>query len=95
MPDFAIVAHDAPGTAPLRAATRPRHLDHLRGLGDRLVLAGPLLDEAGGAIGSLVIVRLDDLAAARAFADADPYARAGVFAEVRVAAWRRVLPEPD
>ena len=93
MPHYAIVAIDAPGKAPLRAETRPRHLDHLRAIGDAIVMAGPLLDEAGGAIGSLVIATFNDLAAARAFADADPYAQAGVFANVRVDAWRQVLPE--
>lgn len=93
MPSFAIIAIDAPGTAPLRAETRPRHLDHLRGIGERMISAGPLLDEAGVPIGSLVIATFDDLAAARAFAEADPYAQAGLFAEVRVNAWRQVLPE--
>ncbi len=93
MPDFAIIAHDAPGMAPRRAETRPRHLDHLHAIGDALVAAGPFLDAAGVPTGSLVIVRMEDLAAARAFADADPYAQAGIFAEVRVSAWRKVLPE--
>ena len=92
MPDYAIIAHDAPGKAPLRAETRPRHLDHLHSIGDRLILAGPLLDEAGTPSGSIVIVWFDDLAAARVFAEADPYAQAGVFADVRVSAWRKVLP---
>jgi uncharacterized protein YciI len=93
LPDFAIVARDAPGTAPLRASTRPRHLDYLRAAGAALVLAGPLLDEDGAAVGSLLIVRVDDLAAAQAFAAADPYAQAGLFAEVRIDAWRQVFPE--
>ena len=93
MPSFAIIAIDAPGEAPLRAEVRPRHLHHLRGIGERLISAGPLLEEGGTPVGSLVIATFDDLAAARAFAVEDPYARAGLFADVRVNAWRQVLPE--
>lgn len=93
MASFAIIAIDAPGTAAVRAETRPRHLDHLHGVRDRIVVAGPLLGDDGMPIGSLIVGTFDDLAAAQAFADADPYARAGLFAEVRVTAWRQVLPE--
>ncbi len=93
MPDFAIIAHDAAGKALLRAETLPRHLDHLRTIEDRVVAAGPLLDESGTPIGSLVIARFDDLAAAQRFAAADPYAQAGVFGDVGVSAWRQVFPD--
>jgi uncharacterized protein YciI len=92
MPLFTIIAYDKPDAGGLRAETRPAHLDHVKSLGERLRAAGPIDDEAGTPVGSLIIATFDDLAAARAFAEGDPYARAGLFAEVRVQPWRQVLP---
>jgi len=92
MPTFAIICRDRPDAGALRAETRPRHLAYLRTLGERLEVVGPLMDEAGQSNGSLIIGRFDDLAAARAFAEADPYALAGLFDSVTVSAWRRVGP---
>ena len=92
MPLFAIIAYDKPGSGGLRTATRPAHFDYLTAIESRIRAAGPIDDEPGQPIGSLIIAEFDDLAAARAFAAADPYARAGLFVEVRVAPWRQVFP---
>lgn len=92
MPLFAILCHDRPDAGTLRADTRPRHLEHLGRIGDALFLAGPMLDESGAPKGSIVIVDMADLESARAFAAADPYADAGLFSNVDVTAFRKVLP---
>jgi uncharacterized protein YciI len=92
MPLFAILCHDRPDAGSLRADTRPRHLAHLERIGEALVLAGPMLDEEGMPKGSIVIVDMADLDSAKAFAAADPYAEAGLFAEASVTAFRKVLP---
>ncbi|WP_339707389.1 YciI family protein [uncultured Sphingosinicella sp.] len=93
MPLFAIHCIDKPASSDLRAATRPTHLEYLERVGDRLLVAGPLLDEEGRPIGSLLIIDFDDRKAAIQFAADDPYALAGLFASVAVTAWRQVLPK--
>ena len=91
---FAIYSVDKTGHAKLRTDTRPTHLDYLRRHAARIVIAGPLLDEAGEAsIGSLLIMDFPDRAAVEAFAAGDPYAKAGLFASVRITPWRKVFPE--
>lgn len=92
MPHFVIIGRDRPGSAALRADTRPRHLDHLGALGPALFAAGPTLDAGGVATGSVIIAEFADLAAARDFADRDPYQAAGLFDSVSVEAWRKALP---
>lgn len=92
MPLFAILCTDRADAGTLRADTRPRHLAHLERIGEALVLAGPKLGEDGAPTGSIVIVDLPDLESAKAFAAADPYAEAGLFSEVTVTAFRKVLP---
>ncbi len=91
---FAILNHDKPGSLDLRMKVRETHLTFLRGLGTRLMTAGPILSDDGQTpIGSLVIVEAEDLAAARQLAADDPYAKAGLFASSTVWPWRLVFPE--
>ena len=91
MPLFAITARDKPDHLELRMSTRDSHLVHLRALGERLHAAGPLLDGDGKPCGSLVIVEMDDNAEAQAFAEADPYEKAGLFAAVDVSPWNALI----
>ncbi len=84
--------HDAPG---LRQQVRPLHLDYLKGLGGGLILAGPLLGADNTTpIGSLLVVEAADQAGAEAIAAKDPYAEAGLFAEVTVTPYRIVFLNP-
>ncbi len=89
---FAIHCIDKPGSAGLRAATRPDHLDYLGKVADRILAGGPLLDLDGNPLGSLLIVEFADRKSAYDFAAGDPYAQAGLFASTAVTAWRRVFP---
>jgi hypothetical protein len=91
---FAIINHDKPDSLELRMRTREVHLDYLRGVGDALLVAGPILSDDGNMpIGSVVIVEADNLEAAKAFAAGDPYAKAGLFRSSTVVPWRKVFPE--
>ncbi|KAF1722573.1 YciI family protein [Pseudoxanthomonas wuyuanensis] len=97
---YAIEGYDAPDALPRRLAARPQHLARLTALRDqgRLLLAGPCpaidAEDPGpaGYSGSIVIAEFDSLEAARAWAEADPYAVAGAYARVEVRPFRRVLP---
>lgn len=97
---YAIEGHDAPGSLPNRLAARPAHLARLTALRDagRLLLAGPCpaidAEDPGeaGFSGSIVIAEFESLAAARAWADADPYVEAGVYIRTDVRPFKKVLP---
>ena len=97
---YAIISEDDENSLANRLAARPRHLARLEALKNegRLLVAGPhpAIDaenpgEAGFS-GSLVIAEFPSLADARAWADADPYLEAGVYAKVTVKPFRKVLP---
>ncbi len=85
-----LICRDKPGALSIRQETRDAHLAYLKGSGV-VRLAGPLTDDAGGMNGSLLEIDVADRAAAEAFAAADPYAQAGLFASVEIVAWKRVL----
>ncbi len=97
---YAIMGEDAPSSLDKRLSARPAHLERLKTLQTegRLVLAGPhpAIDspEPGpaGFSGSLIVAEFDSLDAARAWADADPYVAAGVYAGVIVKPFKKVLP---
>lgn len=92
---YALICTDKPGALEIRRESRPDHLAFLEGLGDRLKLAGPFLDEGGNPNGSLVIIEAESREAAQALAAQDPYARAGLFADVEVRPWNWAVKKPD
>ncbi len=89
MPLFLILCADRPNARELRADTRPDHLAYLSQGEVQVKVGGAWLNETdGGPLGSMLVVEAADIDTARAFADADPYARAGLFASVEVRPWR-------
>lgn len=97
---YVIEGYDGQDVLPKRLAARPQHIARLEALRDagRLLLAGPCPAIDGedpgpaGFSGSVVIAEFGSLAAARAWADADPYIDAGVYERVEVRPFRKVLP---
>ena len=97
---YAIYALDNADSLERRKAARPAHLARLHALRDagRLLLAGPFpaidAQDPGpaGFSGSLIVAEFADLEAARAWADADPYRVAGVYRDVCVRPFLKVLP---
>ena len=88
MPLFAMIAKDKPGTGDKRTATRPVHLEHLKAMGDKLVLAGALMGADGNPEGSLLVLEAESLEAAEATLLADPFIAEGIFGAVDVKPWR-------
>lgn len=97
---YVIEGYDGEGASAGRRAARPAHLARLQALADagRLLLAGPCpaidAEDPGeaGFSGSLVVAEFASLVDARAWAQADPYVDAGVYARVEVRPFKRVLP---
>ena len=97
---YAIISQDIENSLPLRKEARPAHLERLETLKNegRLLIAGPhpAIDSEdpgeAGFTGSLVVAEFESLDAAQAWADADPYVAAGVYANVVVKPFKKVLP---
>ena len=97
---YAIISEDKADSLARRLAARPAHLARLQALQDegRLLLAGPhpAIDSEdpgeAGFTGSLVVAEFDNLQSAQAWAGADPYIDADVYAKVSVKPFRKVLP---
>ena len=97
---YMIYATDRPNSLDERLATRPAHLARLEQLKEegRLFCAGPLpaIDSPdpgpAGFTGSLVVADFASLEEAQAWASEDPYFTAGVYDNVVVKPYKKVLP---
>jgi uncharacterized protein YciI len=97
---YAILAEDVEDSLGTRRQARSEHLARLAALRDeaRLVLAGPhpAIDSdepgPGGFSGSLIVAEFDSQEAAEAWAAADPYVKAGVYAKVTVKPFKKAFP---
>lgn len=86
----AVICRDKPGALEIRKNNRQAHLDYIAETGV-VELAGPFLDAAGQMCGSLLILNVPDMAAAEAWAAGDPYAGAGLFDDVSLQEWKKVV----
>ena len=97
---YVIIGEDRAGTLDQRMAARPAHVERLQALqtAARLILAGPCpaIDSPdpgpAGFSGSVIVAEFESLAAAQAWANADPYVAAGVYEKVTVKPFKKVLP---
>ena len=97
---YAIVGEDRADSLAARLAARPAHLVRLKALQEegRMILAGPCpaIDSPdpgpAGFSGSLIVAEFASLAAAKTWADADPYIAAGVYEKVTIKPFKKVLP---
>lgn len=97
---YAILATDVADSAPLRKTARPAHLARLEKLvaEGRVIVAGPLpaidSEDPGpaGFTGSLTVAEFESLEEAKAWAESDPYAEAGVYDSIVVKPFKQVFP---
>lgn len=87
---FALLCKDKPGHLEVRSSNRDAHLAYIKETGV-VEMAGPLLNEDGAMVGSLIVLEVADLAAAQNWADHDPYAQACLFDDVTLSAWNKVI----
>lgn len=96
---YLIFSEDIPNSLPLRKENRPAHLARLQALRNegRLLTAGPnpAIDSEdpgeAGFTGSTVIAEFASLEEAKAWADADPYVAAGIYAKVTVKPFKQTV----
>lgn len=97
---YVINATDTADSLEHRLSVRAAHVARLHQLQNegRLLLAGPYpavdSNDPGpaGFTGSLIIAEFDTLEEAQAWANADPYVKAGVYASISVKPFRKTLP---
>ena len=90
---FVVYAHDYPDALDSRLAVRERHLEGVRRMKSEgsFVLGGALLDDAGGMVGSMMLMEFPDETAVRAWLADEIYMTARVWKTVDVRPFRQAL----
>ena len=89
---FFIKAMDRTGTG-MRQKWRAAHLDFVTTCRERFKYGGPLIDDGGAVVGSIMVLELPDRAALEAHMAKDPYFREPVFESVEIFQTRQIVPE--
>jgi len=87
--NFVLHALDRPDSGELRSQTREEHLAYMSNF--NIVYGGPLLDAEGDMCGSLIVTDMEHRSEMEAMAAGDPYALAGLFAQVTITGLKAVL----
>lgn len=93
--EFVLYCLDKAGHAAQRTQLRTAHLAYAAGRQSAFRFGGPLLDDRGQPVGSLMILDLPDRAALDAHMQGDPFFSQGLFEAVTIWATRQVMPERD
>jgi uncharacterized protein YciI len=88
---FAITCWDKPGAMPERLQHRPDHVAYLKTQDAVIRVAGPQLDGQGHMCGSLFVIEVDNLEAAKAFNAGDPFVQRGVFGKVDIRGFDKTM----
>ena len=92
---YCVMCIDKPDSGALRQENRPAHLEYVVSQ-NYVKLGGPLLGDDGETmLGSMLVLDVDNRAAAQAFVDNDPYFKAGLFARVDVHRWKHLIGALD
>lgn len=86
----ALICIDKPDALQTRADNRAAHLAHIAASGV-VEMAGPFLNGDGQMTGSLIVLSVENLAAAQDWAMLDPYSKADLFQSVTITEWKKVI----
>ncbi|SEK95219.1 YciI family protein [Streptacidiphilus jiangxiensis] len=90
--EFFCYHRDRRGSLALRGELLEAHWSYMDGYAKEIIARGPTLEAHGGApTGSVHVVDLPSVAAARAFAFDEPGYQAGVYRDVMLRRWRNLL----
>ena len=88
---YLITAYDGQGMLERRMEVRPRHLENIGRLIDKVVCAGGLLDDDGKMEGSVLVMDFASRDELGAYLDSEPYIAEGVWETVKVEPMNAVI----
>ncbi|MCR4859537.1 MAG: YciI family protein [Bacteroidales bacterium] len=92
---FIVKAYDGEGMLDKRMEVRPRHLEGMAALGDHVICAGGLLDEAGKMKGSVLIMDFQSREELDGYLANEPYVQSHVWEKIEVERLNVVIPKRE
>lgn len=94
MIQYVITAYDGKGMLGKRMEVRPRHLEGMAEMGDRIVCAGGLLDEEGKMKGSVIVAKFENREELDAYLAREPYVTEHVWEKIEIERMNVVISNP-
>ena len=91
MKTYIITCLDKKNSLKKRLANRELHLEYLKNLKKKLVLAGPIINNKHKPKGSILILKFQNKAQLNNFLKNDPYSKVGLFETVNIEIFKRVF----
>ena len=88
---YLITCTDNENSIDLRLSTREKHIKYLKNIKKKLILAWPIVDKNDNPVGTVLIVDFDKLDAVKKFLNDDPYSKVGLFKEVNIIRFKKVM----
>ena len=91
MNTFIVICKDKENSLGKRLANRNFHLKYLQTLKEKLVMAGPILDDSESPKGSILVIKFENKKKLEEFLKKDPYAKVNLFETVEIELFKRVF----
>jgi hypothetical protein len=91
MKTYIITCLDKKNSLKKRLANRQLHLEYLKKLKNKLILAGPILNKNNKPKGSVLILKFQNRLQLRSFLKNDPYSKVGLFETINIDIFKRVF----
>ncbi|MFL2678903.1 MAG: YciI family protein [Alphaproteobacteria bacterium] len=91
MRTYIVICKDKKNSLKKRLENRKMHLDHLKKINKQVLLAGPMMNKNQSPKGSVLILNFENKEKLKKFLKADPYVKAGLFEEITIENFKRVL----
>ena len=91
MKTYLVTCIDKKNSLKKRLANRDLHLEYLKKLKNRLILAGPILNKDDKTKGSVLILKFQNRVELNNFLKNDPYAKVGLFETIKIEIFKRVF----
>lgn len=91
---YIVKAYDGEGKLEKRMEVRPRHLEGMKELGAKVIMAGGLLDDEGKMKGSMLVLDMADVEEVEDYLKGEPYVMEEVWEKVEVERYNLVLLNP-
>ena len=91
MNTFIVICKDKENSLGKRLANRNFHLKYLQTLKEKLIMAGPILDDNKNPRGSILVIKFENKKKLEEFLKKDPYVKVNLFETVEIELFKRVF----
>ncbi len=88
---YSLICYDHENSIDKRKSIRDKHISYLNQYKERILFAGPIMDERKTIIGSLIVIKFSTKKEVEFFSKNDPYSISGLFKKVSIHLFKRVF----